>query len=60
MLERRSEKRDEGIEEEGGQKKKDKEKGRTEVSIEVSWWIADLKTDKLNAFRVNSKRDTLE
>ena len=41
-------------------KKKDKEKSRTEVDIEVSWWIADLKTDQLNAFRVNSKRDTLE
>ena len=41
-------------------KKKDKEKSRTEVHIEVSWWIADLKTDQLNAFRVNSKRDTLE
>ena len=41
-------------------KKKDKEKSRTKVDIEVSWWIADLRTDQLNAFRVNSKRDTLE
>ena len=41
-------------------KKKDKEKSRTEVDIEVRWWIADQKTDQLNAFRVNSKRDTLE
>ena len=41
-------------------KKKDKKKSRTEVNIEVSWWIADLRTDQLDAFRVNSKRDTLE
>ena len=38
-------------------KQKDKEKSRTEVNIEVSWWIADLKTDQLNAFRVNSKTE---
>ena len=44
----------------GQKKKKDKEKIRTEVSTEVSWWIADLKIDQLNAFRVNSNRDTLE
>ena len=31
-------------------KKKDKDKSRTGVDIEVSWWIADLKTDQLNAF----------
>ena len=31
-----------------------------EVDVEVSWRIADLKTDQLNVFRVNSKRDTLE
>ena len=41
-------------------KKKNKEESRTEVDIEVSWWIADLKTDQLNAFQINSKRDTLE
>ena len=40
--------------------KKDKEKSCTEVDMEVSWWIADLKTDQLNAFRVSSKPDTLE
>ena len=40
--------------------KKDKEKSLTKVDIEVSWCIAGLKTDQLNAFRVNSKRDTLE
>ena len=58
MLERLSGERDGGIEEEGGEKKKkDKDKSRTEVDIEVSWWIADLKTDQLNAFRVNSKAE---
>ena len=66
MLERLSGERDGGIEEEenqetkGEKKNKKKEKNRTEVNIEVSWWIADLKTDQLNAFRVNSKRDTPE
>ena len=51
MLEILSEERDGGIEEDGRQKKKkDKEKSHTEVDIEVSWWIADLKTDQLNAF----------
>ena len=69
MLERLSGERDGGIEEEGGEKKKkarrrkgekkkkDKEESRTEVDIEVSWWIADLKTDQLSAFRVNSKTE---
>ena len=47
-----------GTEKEERQKKeKDKDKSRTEVGIEVSWWIADLKTDQLNAFRVNSKTE---
>ena len=41
-------------------KKKENKKSRTEVDTEVSWWIADLRTDQLNAFRANSKRDTLE
>ena len=45
----------------GGQKKKkDEEESLTEVDIEVSWWIDDLRADQLNAFRVNSKRDTLK
>ena len=58
MLEILSEERDGGIEgDEGQKKKKDKEKSHTEVDIEVSWWIADLKTDQLNAFRVNSKTE---
>ena len=66
MLERLSGERDGGIEEEesqetiGERNNKDKEKSRIEVNIEMSWSIADLKTDHLNAFRVNSKRDTLE
>ena len=47
-------------EEERLKKKKDKKKSRTEVNIEVSWWIADLRTDQLDTFRVNSKRDILE
>ena len=51
--------RDGRIEEDDG-RQKNKEKSRTEVDIEVSRWIADLKTDQLNAFRVNSERDTLE
>ena len=54
---------DERTEDEEGQKEKkknDKKKSRTEVDIELSWWIADLRTDQLSAFRVNSKRDTLE
>ena len=46
--------------EERQKKKKDKEKSRTKVDIEVNWWIADLRIDQLNRFRVNSKRDTLE
>ena len=33
------------------------EKSRTEVDIEVSWWIADLKTEQLSAFRINSKTE---
>ena len=63
MLERLSGERDGGIEEEESQetkrekKNKDNEKSRTEVNIEVSWWIADLKTDQLNAFRVNSNTE---
>ena len=66
MLEWLSGERDGGIEEEesqetkGEKKKQDKEESRTEVDIEASWCIADLKTDQLNAFRVNSKRHTLE
>ena len=49
------------------EEEQNKVKSRTEVDIEVSWWIADLRANHLHAVestrrrnRVNSKRDTLE
>ena len=53
----RAEKKEEGDE------RREEEQGQGEESYRSqhrSWWVAGLKTDHLNAFRVNSKRDTLE
>ena len=44
-----------------GRTEEDEEEGQGEESYRSRHrWIADLTTDQLNRFRVNSKRDTLE